>query len=173
MENKDHPDGQKPGAAAHARDSRGAEEILKQRLMERLNRINRCFTECILPEIFSVEEDLNQKEFWNKIDIRHDTTLESGKPNIKEVVFCFIPEKVDKNTPEDRLEKRAYRTEFTPTRNFHKIRFSMVFPARLSDREEDDAVFDVEQIRKKSVDDFLERFVKGAVSAYSSDHILM
>ena len=104
--------------------------------------LNRCFVECILPEIFSVEEDLIQKQFWNKIDIRHDRTLESGKPNINEVKFCFISRKKStKTTPEARLEKRAYKAGFTAARDFRKIRFSMAFPARLSDWQEDDAVY--------------------------------
>lgn len=137
-----------------------------------LVRLNRCFTETILPSVFETERDLHQAGFWNQLNIGQSTSLSSGKPNIREVTFYFYPERVRDVRRHRNITDAAYRAVFKPTGDMRKIRFSIHFPKKMSSRADtEENIRRIEEIDSSIVDDFLERFVKGAVGAYTSDRM--
>lgn len=138
-----------------------------------LIKLNRCFVDVILPGIFEVENDLNEAGYWNQVNIGQSTSLESGKPNIKEVTCYFFPEKT-RDLPYDQKNLDiAYQARIIASGGLRQITFSIQFPQRLSKVvETDDISLPIENINKKTVDDFLEKFVKGAIDSYMSDRVL-
>lgn len=145
----------------------------RARVEARMVRLNRCFVEQILPGIFAVENDLTRAGYWNELKIGQSTSLSSGKPNIKEVSFLFFPEKTRSLSYRQDAGDRVYRADIRADGDFRKVNFSIRFPQRLSRLVENESVtLKVEEIDKSAVDDFLERFVKGAIEAYSSDQFL-
>ena len=50
------------------------EERVKLEIETLLVRLNRCFTEIILPAVFDVENDLNQAGYWNQLNIGQVST---------------------------------------------------------------------------------------------------
>jgi hypothetical protein len=145
----------------------------RARLEARMIRLNRCFVEQILPGVFEVENDLNRAGYWNELKIGQSTSLSSGKPNIKEVSFRFFPEKSRNLSYRPDAGERVYGADIRADPDFRKVNFSIRFPQRLSRLAEIESItLKVEEIDKAAVDDFLERFVKGAIEAYSSDQLL-
>jgi hypothetical protein len=145
---------------------------LHRTLEARLVKLNRCFVETILPGVFEVESDLTQAGFWNQVSIGQSRALSSDKPNIKAVTFYFWPEKSPTLPPYQKPEG-TYQALFRPSGDMRQITFAIRFPQRLAQKDEiEDRKFDLSQIDTRRVNDFLERFVKGAIDAYSSDRIL-
>ena len=145
----------------------------RAKIEARMIRLNRCFVEKILPGVFAVENDLNQAGYWNELKIGRSSGLSSGKPNIREVSFFFFPEKTRSLSYRQDASQRVYRADIRADGDFRKINFAIRFPQRLSRLEEIDAIsLTVEEIDQSAVDDFLERFVKGAIEAYASDQLL-
>ena len=52
-------------------DSGNRNDINKaqDKIASRLNKLNRCFAEVILPAVFNVENDLNEGGYWNQLNI--------------------------------------------------------------------------------------------------------
>lgn len=149
------------------------EKSTRAEVEKRLVRMNKCFVEQILPGIFEVEGDLSHAGYWNEVKVGQDTSSTMGKPNIKEVRFWFFPEKNAALSYHSDVGKRVYRAEIRASGDLRKVDFSIRFPQRLSPLAEvEDFTLPVEQIDRSAVDDFLEKFVKGAVEAYASDHLL-
>ena len=136
-------------------------------------RLNRCFTEIILPAVFDVENDLNQAGFWNQLNIGQSTSQTSGKPNIMEVSLFFYPEHTESFSYDPKKMDTTYKAHITATGNLRKITFSIHFPKRIPPVIEiDDVTLKTEEIVTLKVNDFLENFIKGALDAYNSDRML-
>jgi hypothetical protein len=152
---------------------RADEKSAREEVEKRLVRMNKCFVEQILPGIFEVESDLSRAGYWNEVKVGRDTSSSSGKPNIKEVRFCFFPEKNARLSYHPDAGKRAYCADIKASGDLRKVNLSIRFPQRLAPLAEvDDFILPVERIDKSAVNDFLEKFVKGAIEAYSSDRLL-
>ncbi len=145
----------------------------RQEAEKRLVRLNKCFVEQILPEIFAVEGDLSRAGYWNEVKVARRDASSSGKPDIKEVSFRFFPEKTSALSYHADAGRRVYRADIRASGDLRKVSFSIRFPLRLAPLAEiEDFTLKVEEIDKQTVDDFLERFVKGAIEAYTSDRLL-
>lgn len=136
-------------------------------------RVNRCFTEVILPAVFDVENDLNQAGYWNQLNIGQSTSLQSGKPNIKEVSLAFYPEKSATPGPMPVRDETVYQARIAASGNLREIQFSLRFPKRIPPSVETaDEIVAVDEVDQTRVDAFLERFVKEALDAFNSDQML-
>jgi hypothetical protein len=149
-------------------------KLARVEIEKRLIRINRCFAEIILPALFEVENDLNQAGFWNQMHIGQSTSLESGKPNIKETALCFYPERTDHPPKEpEKMESAAYRARIRASGNLRELHFSIQFPKRIPTTVEvEEETLGLDEIDTDQVNAFLEKFVKGALDAYNSDRML-
>ena len=138
-----------------------------------LIRLNRCFVETILPAVFEVENDLNEIGCWNQVDIGQSTSMESGKPNIKDVTLYFYPEKSEQLPARHRTIDTTYRAIISTSRDFRKISFTYHIPKRIPKTvESENNIYTVDQIDTTVVDAFLENFIRGAMDAYNSDRML-
>lgn len=162
------------GREAEAAGAPTAEEIAVREKIEALAvRVNKCFTELVLPAVFDVENDLNQAGYWNQLNIGQSTSPESGKPNIKEVSLSFYPEKGDTLTVEPRSDALVYRARIAATGNLRELWFCLRFPKRIPPAVETaDEIVPVETVTTGRVDAFLERFIKEALDAFNSDRML-
>ena len=150
-----------------------ASQQIKQQLEALLVKMNRCFVETILPSVFEVENDLNQIGYWNQLNIGQSTSLESGKPNIKEVTLFFFPEKSEQLPVRLRTIDTTYRSIFAGSRDLRNITFTFQIPKRIPPTVENETVTHaVDRIDTAAVDTFLEQFVKDALAAYNSDRML-
>lgn len=161
----------RPQPDALERQKQSAQADIERRLI----RINRCFVETILPAMFEVENDLNQAGFWNQMHIGQSTSLESGKPNIKEISLLFYPERIDRLTLDpEKMETAAYRARIRASGNLRELHFAIQFPKRIPPSVEvEDMTLKLDELDSERVDSFLERFVKGALDAYNSDRMLL
>ncbi len=149
------------------------EERVKLEIETLLVRLNRCFTEIILPAVFDVENDLNQAGYWNQLNIGQSTSQTSGKPNIREVSLFFYPEHTESFSYDPKKIDTTYKAYITATGNLRKITFSIHFPKRIPPVVEiDDVTLKTEEIDTSRVNDFLENFIKGALDTYNSDRML-
>jgi len=149
------------------------ELAVRAEIEKRAVRINRRFTEVILPAVFDVENDLNQAGYWNQLNIGQSTSLQSGKPNIKEVTLAFHPEKADAPALPSRKEESLYQARIAASGNLRELRFALRFPKRMPPSVETaDEIVAVENVEPSRVDAFLERFIKEALDAYNSDQML-
>ena len=149
------------------------DKTARSEVEKRMSRLNKCFVEQILPEIFEVEADLSRAGYWNEVKVGQTDPSSSGKPNIKEVRFCFFPEKTAALSYHADAQKRVYCAEIRASGDLRKVSFSIRFPQRLAPLAEiEDVALKVEEIGRSTVDDFLEKFVKGAIEAYASDRLL-
>ena len=161
----------KKGRIQSESDADGDEQH-HHKIEARLVKLNRCFVEVILPGVFEVESDLTQAGFWNQVSIGQSHSLSSGKPNIKAVTFYFWPERTSTLPRYQKLEN-TFQARFRPSGDMRQIKFAIRFPQRLTQRDEiEDRKLNLSQIDTRRVNGFLERFVKGAIDAYSSDRIL-
>jgi hypothetical protein len=135
-----------------------------------LIKINRCFVEQIFPGIFEMENDLNQMGFWNQINMGRSAAPGTGKPNIKDVTFCFYPERIDTVEGYGRVLDLAYRTSISATGDLRHIRFSVFFPkGSPTNLEHGERVVAVEKVDANEVDRFIESFILGALEIHRSD----
>jgi len=151
-----------------------AEELAVRKEIEALAlRLNRCFTEVILPAVFDVESDLNQFGYWNQLNIGQSTSLQSGKPNIKEVSLSFYPSREPSAVPEPYRDEAVYQARIAASGNLRQLHFSLRFPKRIPPTvESDEDIVPVDRVDQALVDGFLERFVKEALDAFNSDRML-
>jgi hypothetical protein len=146
----------------------------ERQLEERIEKMNRCFEQTILPAVRQVEADLQNFGLWHKIHVGQSTSKNTGKQNIPEVEFYFFPEKFRTTYHRQRLVDAAYKAFFRASGDHRKVTFAIRFPQRLPQKVDiDEESYTVEEIDKKRVDVFLERFVKGALDAYQSDRLML
>lgn len=150
------------------------DEITEQdKIASRLNRLNKCFVEVILPAVFDVENDLNQAGYWNQLNIGQSTSLETGKPNIKAASIFFYPEQTESFSYEPQKIDATYKAHITASGNLREIIFSIQFPKKIPPMVEiDDIILAVDDIDATNINEFLERYILGALDAYNSDRIL-
>jgi len=147
---------------------RKEEERVREEIENLLIRINRCFVDIVLPEVFAVENDLNTMGLWNQVNIGQSTSLSSGNPNIKEVTFSFYPEKTS-TLPKAR-QAGAYQAVFRATGDLRKLSFSYRYPKRIPPETEiEERQIPVEAIDRETVESFLREFILGALDAFRSD----
>ena len=140
----------------------------------RVEKANRCFNDLILPSLRAVEKDLQNFGLWYKIHIGQVTSPFSDDQHIGEVVFNFYPERFQTRYHSQRVIDASYKAIFRPTGDYRKITFTQRIPRRLPQGVEvDEESFRMDEIDKKRVDAFLERFVKMALAAHGSDRLLL
>jgi len=150
------------------------QEQTAQQIEARIERLNRCFEEVILPSVREVEKDLQGFGLWHKIHVGQTTSPNTGRQNIQDVAFYFYPEKFQTNYHRQRLVDASYKAFFRPSGDYRKVALIIRFPQRLPQTVEmDEEVHKVEDLVKVQVDGFLERFIKGALDAYKSDRLLL
>ena len=146
----------------------------ERQLDERIEKMNRCFEQTILPAVREVEADLQGFGLWHKIHVGQSTSPSTGKQNIPEVEFYFFPEKSGTTYHRQRLVDASYKAFFRASGDHRKVTFAFRSPQRLPQKVDiDEESYTVEEVDKKRVNDFLERFVKGALDAYQSDRLLL
>ena len=57
------------------------QEQTAQQIEARIERLNRCFEEVILPSVRKVEKDLQGFGLWHKIHVGQTTSPNTGRPN--------------------------------------------------------------------------------------------
>ncbi|MGD8366770.1 MAG: hypothetical protein PVG78_03930 [Desulfobacterales bacterium] len=145
-----------------------------RQLEARIEGINQCFENVILPAVRDVERDLQNFGYWHKIHVGQTTSQASGKQNISEVEFLFFPEKFQATYHRQRLVDSAYKAYFSASGDHRKVTFAIRFPQRLPQKVDiNEESYPVEEVEKKRVNAFLERFVKGALDVYQSDRLLL
>jgi len=145
-----------------------------RQLEMRIEKMNRCFEEVILPAVRDVEKDLQSFGFWHKIHVGQTTSQNTGRQNIGEVEFHFFPEKFHTHYHRQRLVDAAYKAFFRASGDHRKINFTIRFPQRLPQKiAVDEEAYKVEEVDPKRVNAFLEQFIKGALDAYQSDRLLL
>ena len=156
------------------KDSGNRDDINKaqDKIASRLNKLNRCFAEVILPAVFNVENDLNEGGYWNQLNIGQSTSQETGKPNIKSASIFFYPEQTESLFYKPPKIDVTYQAHITASGNLREIIFSIQYPQKIPPMVEiDDIILAVEDIDAAKVNSFLVSFIMGALDAYKSDHI--
>jgi len=155
------------------RRRRDGEATTQAEVEERLRRITRCFQELILPAVLSTESDLQQAGFWHKVSIGQSTSRESGATHVRDLSFHFYPERAVTPDFTTKTLEKAYKASVVSSGDLRKITFTLRFPKRLPPVVElDETVLTVEEIDRRAVDAFLEKFIKGAIDAWRSDRVL-
>ena len=149
-------------------------EETERQLEARVEKMNRCFEEKILPVVRAVERDLQGFGLWHKIHVGQTTSMQTGKQNIGEVEFYFFPEKFGTTYHRQRLLDASYKAFLRASGDHRSVTFALRFPQRLPQQVTfDEESYPIEEIDKKQVEAFLERFVKGALEAYQSDRLML
>jgi hypothetical protein len=162
------------GNKAEGRPRETLREETERQLEARIDKMNRCFEEKILPVVRAVEKDIQGFGLWHKIHVGQTTSRQTGKQNISEVEFYFFPEKFGTSYHRQRLLDAAYKAFFRASGDHRSVTFSLRFPQRLPQQVAfDEENHRIDEIDKKQVEAFLERFVKGALEAYQSDRLML
>ena len=118
----------------------GDERIQRMQVEEKLARANieamqekltQSFEKTILPGVYAVENDLIQAGYWHRIQITQSTSPESGRQHIRDVMFCFYPEKTQSPAYTQKMLDAAYKAIISTTSDSRKISFAIQFPRRL------------------------------------------
>jgi hypothetical protein len=162
------------GNKAEDRPRESLREETERQLEARIEKMSRCFEEKILPVVRAVEKDLQGLGLWHKIHVGQSTSRQTGEQNIGEVEFYFFPEKFGTTYHRQRLLDAAYKAFFRASGDHRSVTFSLRFPQRLPQQVAfDEESHPIDEVDKKQVEDFLERFVKGALEAYQSDRLML
>lgn len=150
------------------------EKDTRMEIEQRIQGVSHCFETVILPGVYSVENDLQQGQYWYKITISQLVAYETTKSCIREVLFYFYPERTQNPIYTQKALDNAYKAYFTVTGDYRAITFSIHSPRKLPPViEKVEAIHAVSNITKALVDAFLERFIKGSIEAYLSDRVLV
>ena len=151
------------------------DEVKTRQVIERrIQDISQCFDAVILPAVYSVENDLQQAGYWYKLTIGQFAAKESLESGVREVVFHFYPERTRNPVYTQKNLDAAYKASIAATGDYRKLTFSIHFPRRLPPVvEKEEITRTISDISQFVVDDFLEKFIKGAIAVYQSDRVLL
>jgi hypothetical protein len=144
----------------------------RQEIERRIRNIGQCFEAVILPAVRSVENDLNQAGYLHQVTTRQFP--DSDTPLVREVIFQFFPDRAVSPENAKKAQDAACKATIAATGDYRKLIFTIQFPRKLPPGVEIvEFTRAVADINTSIVDDFLEKFIKGALNVHLSDRVLL